>query len=132
MSAHLLLGLLLTLEAPAPSAKADVDIEGDWVIESWFENGQFDNVWVGLVMTFRDGRVTTVGVAGTYAVLAARGPRAIDLRDGEDSLFRAIYKVEGRALTLCMSREAEGPRPAWFTAERRDPFQLLVLKRTKK
>jgi uncharacterized protein (TIGR03067 family) len=134
MHVHLLLGLLLALDVPAPSAEAEFGIEGDWVVESWCKNGEVDNASRGLDFTFREGKFTLLGVTGDYAVLPPWRPRAIDLYDYgvEAPPFRAIYKVERGRLTLCVTTERDGPRPAWFTAEREEPFELVVLKRARK
>src|SRR5438046_559808 len=129
MHASLLLGLMFALDSPTSSTEADVSIEGEWVVESWLENGEADNGLRGMMLTFREGKFTTsVRVAGAYAVLSARPPRAIDFRNSEGGLCRGIYKLDGGKLTLCVATQPGGPRPAWFTAAVGAPCPLMVLK----
>src|SRR4051794_1173337 len=96
MHPHLLLGLLLALDVPTPSAEADVSSEGVWVVEAQWENGEATNFDRGLLLRFRDGNLrTSAGGAATYTVLSTDRPRAVDLRTRQGTLLSGIYQ-DGR------------------------------------
>src|SRR5207248_1587898 len=110
---------------------------GTWVVVSATKDGKADDEIKGEKITFKDGKLTITtkkkDEQGTYKIDPAQKLKTIDVTEaGKDRTHRGIYKLDGDKLTLCVSAEPEGQRPADFTAKEGEPHLLIELKREKK
>jgi uncharacterized protein (TIGR03067 family) len=145
MNATLLVGITLTLGAPAPKdgPKTELDIVGEWVLESITTTGilrQFTGD--DIVYTFaRDGKWTIhqggkedVNPRRGYKADASANPATVDwipdVTVGTTSR-EGIYKVEADTLTMCVGL-VDKPRPTAFVSTPKSESSLYVLKRRKK
>src|SRR4051794_11442506 len=95
MHASLLVGLLFVLDAPTLSAEAEVDIEGEWVVETQMVKGKVTNFRRGPLMRFCDGEFRTDGGGrAAYTLQPAQRPRAITLRTRQGVLLAGIFKMD--------------------------------------
>jgi uncharacterized protein (TIGR03067 family) len=141
MNATLLLGLALAVGAPAlrERPKAEPSIEGEWKVESRFDDGKpstDQNLWVFSprgVAEIRDPTGTSVISHLTYTLSSAGPFKAIDFlesqRNGRAEPRQGLYRIDGDTLTASFT-VGDAPRPMSF-----DPSKegyVLVLKRVKK
>ena len=134
----LVLGLALTLAAPAPK-KGDeppARLEGDWLVES-FEGGPDERPPGNLQFRFADGKVT-VSDAGrpqgkadetTYTVDLTKKPATIDIKPGRgDKVVLGIVEIKGDTLKLCFGKDAT-ERPTEFKPDAEKRIIVVHLKR---
>jgi len=131
MHAHLLVGLLLAVDAPLPSAEVTTDLEGtSWLVEHLVVGGEVEVPRNAEPFTVRGGKVCWESPA-SYEVGPHGAVRTLDI-EGPGVHYQGIYKVDGGRLTLCLCMDRDSPRPTRFSAEAGEPFTLVVLKRAKK
>jgi uncharacterized protein (TIGR03067 family) len=71
--------------------------------------------------------------AGTFETDPTAGLPALDMNQhGAVGTLTGIWKVEGDTLTICVTRDAKGGRPAAFVAAPGSDWALVVLRRVKK
>jgi uncharacterized protein (TIGR03067 family) len=141
----LLLGLALTLAAPAPkdTAKKDVPHVGSWTLESLTFAGQPvplpDSEKKTITFT-TDGKIVRDQAGktedgGTFTVDLKKFPCEIDVVEGagpqKGQTAKGIFKVEGDTLTICMALGDES-RPSVFDSPAGSRYILLTAKRVKK
>jgi uncharacterized protein (TIGR03067 family) len=148
MQSALLVGLALTVAAPAPKETPKKEAPG--IVGSWsLEKMEFGGMPLpagaagqgDLALTFnQDG--TVVATKGgkvepgpaTYSHDPKKSPAEFDLTEGrgggKDMTIRGIYKIEGETLTLCMS--PMGERPTKFESPAGGQTIMMVFKRFKK
>lgn len=138
MNALLLLGLLMTGEAPKKDAPKDEKaIEGTWIIESVKIDGKDNEEIKGEKLIFKDGKFTKKGkntdAEGTYKLDPAAKPKTLDVTpEGKDQVVAAIYKLDGDKMTICTVPNPGGARPTEFNSKEGSGVMLLELKREKK
>jgi uncharacterized protein (TIGR03067 family) len=145
MNANLLLGTALALGAPGlkDSPKKDLDIVGEWVLESITSAVKLRQ-FTGddIVYTFgRDGKWTIhqdgkkdANPNRGYKADSSAKPATIDWIPDVTAATpsrEGIYKVEGDTLTMCIGL-VKTPRPAAFVSTAESQSSLYVLKRRKK
>src|SRR5688572_3745182 len=117
----LLVGLALTLGAPAPKEAPKKDpptVVGDWVPESIVMGGKNDPPPAGALLTFtRDGKCSMREKDEkpdemTYTADPKQDPPHLDLREGGmgGMNMAGIYKLDGDTLTICLSIMGERPK----------------------
>ena len=146
MHASLVVGLALSLGAPAPKEgeKKDTSIVGEWVGVKAVAGGKERPVPAGgVTFTFtadgkflvREGKREKAD-EGTYKVDPRKDPAEIDIMAPEDKkqgTIPGIYKVEGDTLTLCIARGGpESERPTKFESPDGARVMLMTMKRAKK
>ncbi len=138
----LLLGLALTLAAPAPK-KADepapAKLEGEWVVES-FDAGPKDAPPPGSFrMTFADGKISITDTSGKghaeeagYTVDTTQKPAHIDIKpgNGPDKLVQGIFEIKGDTMKICFGK-GSGTRPTAFQSEPEKGIIVINLRRAK-
>ena len=131
--------LAMTLGAPAlkDPPKKELNIEGEWVVESQVTNGRQVKSTIERRYTFnKDGKWTLntkgkiIGGERTYAIDATKKPAAIDMKYSSATTYTGIVKVEGDTLTLCYSRNSDD-RPKAFESPENSNIILIVMKRAK-
>ena len=142
MSTQLLVGLALTIGAPAlkpaPKAPEPPSLVGEWAVESWVADGQPEPC-AGRTLTFvKDGAFVAqdngehMG-AGTYTCDPKADPATVDMdEDGVTTPCKGIWKLERDTLTLCVSGDAKAGRPTAFAAPAGSERVLVTLKRVPK
>jgi len=144
MNAALLIGLTLGISAPAPKdpPKKDVNIVGEWVVESQMSGWAPIKSPAGLTFEFtsdgkwvihRDRAGAKTAPPRNYTVNSNTDPPTFDIVSQSGSpLALGIYKVEGDTLTICFASPAEEERPKTFESADGSRNMLIVLKRVKK
>jgi uncharacterized protein (TIGR03067 family) len=149
MTPSLLVGLALTVGAPAPkeAPKPAPKLEGDWVVESFEpkEGGPPDNGPGSITMTItadkimiKEGRREKPEEAA-YTVDLTKKPATIDIRPGRaggpgggpppDLVVKGILSIDGDTLKLCFTKD--GDRPTEFKWDADKHVILITLKRVK-
>jgi uncharacterized protein (TIGR03067 family) len=67
----------------------------------------------------------------TFKLDSAKKLDVVTRAGKEKVTFRGIYRLEGNELTLCLSTEPNGMRPASFTTTATDKAGVIVLQRMK-
>lgn len=137
----LLLGLALTLAAPAPKKSDEpppAKLEGEWVVES-IEGPKDDTPPGTITMRIADGMISIKEGkrekpedAG-YTIDATKKPATIDIRpDGgpKVQVVQGIYEVKGDTLKICFGRDGVD-RPTEFKGDASKGIMLITLKRVK-
>jgi uncharacterized protein (TIGR03067 family) len=140
----LVLGLALTLAAPAPK-KSDEEptakLDGEWVVES-FEGAPGDAPPPGTItMRFADGKINITEPGGKgkteeagYSVDMTKKPATIDIKKkpdkGPEELVQGIIEIKGDTMKLCFSRDG-ATRPTAFKADPDKGVMMINLKRVK-
>jgi uncharacterized protein (TIGR03067 family) len=146
MNGSLLVGLILTVGAPAKDApKKETSIVGEWAGEKFVQGGKERPTPEGGVhLTFTaDGKFLVregkreQAEQGTYKTDAKKDPAEIDIlppaEKAERGSLRAIYKLDGDTLTLCFTTGKEdAERPTKFESPEGSRIRLMTLKRVKK
>jgi hypothetical protein len=99
------------------------------------KDGVVDRQFQGATVTFGVGGELLAAIKpGRWMAGPPRPARALDLlvRAEDQEPTRAIYKIVDNQLTLCVARRPGLARPEQFSAERDEPFRLIVLTRAKK
>ena len=137
--------LAMTLAAPAlkDPPKKDVDIVGEWVLESQTTNGRELKSAPGRRYNFMaDGKWTqttakakaTSKINRAYTIDAMAKPAAIDMKTSA-SLAQpnmiGILRIDGDTLTICYAASGE-ERPKSFESGEGSGVTVLILKRAKK
>jgi uncharacterized protein (TIGR03067 family) len=142
MRSHLLMVLGVALLAGAAAGRRGgtegdaARIQGRWTVVAVEEDGRQRAVTKADVLVITgdtitemiDGRPQGVG----YRLGPAKEPKAIDIGLPAGlrrcALIRAIYTLEGDALTICYDLDGE-PRPTEFTARKGSHQGLMTLER---
>jgi len=145
MTPSILLGLALTVGAPAPkeTPKPTPKLEGDWVVES-FEpqekgaQGTITFTFTADRIQIHEGRREKPEGAGYTADLTKK-PATIDIRPvlaggpggppPPDIVVKGILSIDGDTLKLCFTRD--GDRPTEFKADADKRVVLITFKRVK-
>jgi uncharacterized protein (TIGR03067 family) len=140
-----MLGLALTVAAPAPKAEAKKDPAspvGTWVGVKALAGGkelpvppegiEFTMTADGVLHVNEGGRKKAD--TGTYKIDPKKDPAEIDLippPTEKEGTILGIYKVEGDMLTLCFGRGkgGAGERPKKFESPEGAEVMLMTLKR---
>lgn len=149
MQSALLIGLALTVAAPAPKEtpkKEAPGIVGSWNLEKAELGGMALPVPPGaglgdLSLTFNEDGTVIATKGGkqepdktTYTHDAKKSPAEIDISEtrgmGKDMIIKGIYKIDGETLTLCMS--PLGERPTKFESPAGAQIIMMTFKRMKK
>ena len=145
MTTSLLLSALM-LGAPGPTAppKPPVNLDGEWVGETVVHEGESRPPKGAGRRTYKfgpDGRGLIRGpgeewrLHSTFALDRAADPVGIDFDFDPDRSrglrMNGIVKVEGDALTICLSMAEPSVRPAAFAATKGSATALYVFKRVK-
>jgi uncharacterized protein (TIGR03067 family) len=124
--------------APAQDGKDDQkQIQGTWKLVEAKENGNANDKLQGLILIFRDGKVTVkkgdeVKLEGRYKLDPSKSPKWIDLITDKVT-FLGIYQIKGDTLTICHGDAKAQERSTKFVSEASGPNQnLAILKREKK
>jgi len=139
-----LLVTILAVGAPAlkDPPKKDVNIVGEWVVESQTSGGAMTKSAIPQTYTFAADGTWTVARGGkamgkinrTYTLDKTTNPASIDLKTSAAAArpsMLGIVKVEHDVLTLCYSRGGED-RPTKFESPEDSSIILIVLRRVKK
>jgi uncharacterized protein (TIGR03067 family) len=133
MNSTLLLGLALSVGAPAPkeAPKADpAKIEGDWVIEKYVNGGKVDDKRTGMEVKITADEITPGREsAARYTLDPKADPPRIDLTTDKKTI-PGIYKLEGGTLTICFPK-GQGERPSKFESPDGSRIVVMTLKRAK-
>jgi uncharacterized protein (TIGR03067 family) len=138
----LVLGLALTLAAPAPK-KADeappVKLEGEWTVESFEGPKEAAPPPGSITMRFADGKVTITEAGGKghneeagYTVDQTKKPAQIDIKPekGGDKLVLGIFEVKGDTLKICFGKNVT-ERPTELKPDVAKGIMVINLKRVK-
>lgn len=138
--------LALAVVAAAPMAKDGKkdppSLVGEWEAVKGVRDGTERDIPAGrLSFTFTaDGkaierRAGSPAGQGTYTTDPSKDPPEIDLVSTSEKgkpPIRAIYKVDGDTLTLCLVEKDGGARPKAFAAPEGSSAALVTFKRVKK
>jgi len=135
---------VLVLGAPAlkDPPKKEVNIVGEWVVESLTSGGAVAKSATPQTYTFSADGTWTVTRGGkamgktnrTYSIDKTTSPASIDLKTSAAAArpsMTGIVKVEHDVLTLCYSRGGED-RPTKFESPEDSTIILIVLRRVQK
>lgn len=135
----------LTLAAPAlkDPPKKELNIVGEWVVESQTTGGRVLKTTAevtymfgadgGWTITRKAGKAVGVG-SRTYTVDPKADPPAIDMKLSAAAArptYQGIVKVDGDRLTLCYTRSGED-RPTRFESPEGSNVILIILRRMPK
>jgi uncharacterized protein (TIGR03067 family) len=149
MQSALLIGLALTVAAPAPKETPKKEAPG--IIGSWsLEKAELGGMALppagaaamgelslkfnedGTVVATKGGKAEPENTRYTHD--AKKSPPEIDITEGrgggKDMIIKGIYKIEGETLTLCMS--PLGERPTKFESPAGAQIIMMTFKRIKK
>jgi len=143
----LVLGLALTLTAPAPKKSDDpppARLEGDWLVESF--EGPKDGAPPGsITMRFADGKISITDPTRNgkpeeveYSVDLTKKLATIDIKPklaggpggAPDKVIQGILKIAGDELTICFGKDV-ADRPTEFKADAEKGVIVIHLKRVK-
>lgn len=149
MQSALLIGLALTVAAPAPKEtpkKEAPGIVGSWSLEKAEFGGMVLPPGAGpgpgdLSLTFNADGTIIASKGGKpeqdntrYTHDAKKSPAEIDITEGrgggKDMIIKGIYKIDGETLTLCMT--PMGDRPTKFESAAGGQTIIMTFKRMKK
>jgi uncharacterized protein (TIGR03067 family) len=140
-----LLFATIALGAPAlkDPPKKEINIAGEWIVESQTTGGQALKTTVERRYTFTaDGKwsmsnnkakAKAASITRTYAIDTKTTPASIDMKASAalaQPNMLGIIKVQGDTLTLCYSRNGED-RPTAFESPEDSTIILIVMKRAK-
>jgi uncharacterized protein (TIGR03067 family) len=147
----LLFATALGVAAPAlkEKPKPELDVVGEWQVESITTNGRKSTTAPNLVYSFtkegkwlilRDGEETKTTLDRRFEFDAKAAKPTMDLITSAvnpNTRLRGIFKIEGDTLTICGIRATAGPgeqapRPTTFESAEGSGASLYVLKRVKK
>lgn len=135
----MLAGLLVAAD---DAKKEEEAILGTWVVVKAEREGMGvtgDNGPIGHKLAFEKGGKATYQrkgadelKTGTYKMDTTKTPKQITITpdEGEEKPGKAIYKLVGDTLTICVTHESEAP-PKEFKTEEGSMNMLLVLERQK-
>jgi uncharacterized protein (TIGR03067 family) len=143
----LVLGLALTLAAPAPKKSDEpppAKLEGDWVVESFEGTPKEANPPGTITMHFADGKIKITESTGKgsgeevdYTADLAKKPATIDIKPkaggpggGPDKLVQGILEIKGDELKICFGRDTTA-RPTEFKPDPEKGVMVIHLKRVK-
>lgn len=144
MQGTILFSVALALGAPAlkDPPKKDLNLAGEWIVESQVTNGRplkskierkyifsADGKWTQTTSTSK----ITPKLTRAFTIDDKNKPAAIDMKLSAlatSTMYTGIVKIEGDTMTLCYSRKAD-ERPTKFESPERSTFILIVLKRAK-
>jgi uncharacterized protein (TIGR03067 family) len=103
----------------AGGQKDDKDqLQGDWVVVSMERGGtKLENTKDRKLVVNADKWTAPGGGEFTFKIDATKSPKQLDLmleKNGKESTWQGIYKIEGDTLTFCRSFAAGGERPTEF------------------
>lgn len=142
----LVLGLALTLAAPAPKKSDEpppAKLDGDWVVES-FEGPKEGAPPESITMRFADGKISITDPSRKgraeevdYTADMTKKPGTIDIKPRAggpggppDKLVLGIIEVKGDTMRLCFSKEG-ADRPTEFKPDMEKGIMVIHLKRIK-
>jgi uncharacterized protein (TIGR03067 family) len=136
-------GLSISLAAPAlkdPPKGDPPSIIGEWELTEWLDGGTVREFVAGAMVEFlpKGRRIWREGGTAeerSYKLIEKTSPFAIDLirpsGGPQEALFRAIYKIEGDTLVICVAQQG-GERPTTFASSPDVNHMLMTYKRLKK
>ena len=78
-------------------------------------------------------RVAALGLPGldgqTYKIDASKPLAEINWIVAPSEILKGIYKIDGDTLTMCITKDLNGPRPTLYEAGADSKFVLWTLKR---
>jgi|GEM_PF-3709332 len=118
-------GTVSAQDKPADDAQV---LEGTWAV-LYAKMGDKEvpaEVLKKLTVRFQGNTVTIGEAKATYTLDTRQKPKHIDMRSA-DGLFRGIYHLDGKKLTLCWyKRDEQVPRPTDFSREN-SKYELVFL-----
>ncbi|AWM41337.1 hypothetical protein GobsT_00340 [Gemmata obscuriglobus] len=143
--AALTLALCLATHVAADDKKNETDLKsmvGNWTVEK-AELGGKDSTVVFKTLKFeiREGGKYTVELGekdeGAFTVNASKSPKEMDIMSDQGpnkgKTIKAIYKLDGDALTVCYNLDPNKPaRPEKFESPASSKTFLVTYKRAKK
>ena len=143
MTSSLVVGLALTVAAPAPkdAAKPAPKLEGEWVVEK-FEGPKEDSPPGSITLTFTENRISIFEPKrerpeeADYTVDLTKKPAHIDIRPHQggpakkEVVVYGIFAIDGDTLKLCFGKEG-AERPSELKGNAEKGIMLITLKRVK-
>ena len=143
MNIFLITALVLSAPALKDPPKKDLNLAGEWIVESQTTNGRplkskierryifsADGKWT---MTTTKAKITPK-LTRAFTIDDKNKPAAIDMKLSglaASTTYTGIVKIEGDTMTLCYSRNGD-ERPTKFESPEGSTVVLIVLKRVKK
>lgn len=112
----------------------DLKLQGTWTVTSVVNNGEKLADLGSAEFTFEGDKLVmksdTRKLSGRFELDWSKKPTHMDMifqgEQGQDVRSNAIYKIEGKTLTICDARRPGKPRPGAFKSEA-DSWQTLIV-----
>jgi RNA polymerase sigma factor (sigma-70 family) len=130
-------------DKPAAAVKEEAPKDEDKIVGTWayvsVETGgqkvPEEQVKDAKMIFAADGKFTAIRkgkeIAGTYKLDPAKKPKEITTANDDGKTHLGIYKLDGDALTVCLTGEDGAERPTGFATKEGSKVVLVVLKREK-
>lgn len=137
LSLTLAVGLMAAAEAPKDDeGKKDLKgLQGPWIAVA-VESGGMPSPLPGPGVAFKGDKVMfAAGISATLKLDAGKKPKEMHLTmlggPSKGDTMRAIYRLEGEKLILCIPRVRGSKRATEFKTKEGDGLELWVLERAK-